>query len=114
MDLAKEIIDIVPPSEFFSAYNIIMKNLEAADSLSTQAHVATGAVTIALPDESFAPRIPPTQATSSRKRSTTVSSPEGAAGGPEEKDYRPIKKFKSTKPGPISALVECSALTEMI
>ena len=35
MDLAKEIIDIVPPSEFFSAYNIIMKNSEAADSLST-------------------------------------------------------------------------------
>ena len=97
MDFAKEIIDIVPPSEFFSAYNIIMKNLDAADSLSTQAHVATGTATIAHPDESLAPRIPPTQTSSTRKRSTTVSSPEGVAGGPEEEDDRPIKKFKSTK-----------------
>ena len=92
MGLAIEIIDIVPPLEFFSAYNIIMKNLEAADSLSTQA-------TIALPDESTAPRIPPTQASSSssRKRSATVSSSECAAGGPEEVYDRPIKKLKSTK-----------------
>ena len=74
MDLPKEIIDIVPPSEFFSAYNIIMKNVEAADSYSTQAHVATGAAIIALPDESLALRIPPTQASSSKKRSATVSS----------------------------------------
>ena len=83
MDLVKEIIDIVPPPEFFSTYNIIMKNLDAADSLSTQAHVATGTATIVLPDESLAPRNPPTQASSTRKRSATVSSPEGAAGGPE-------------------------------
>ena len=60
MDLAKEIIDIVSPSEFFSAYNIIIKNLDAADSLSTQAHVATGTATIEPPEESLAHRIPPT------------------------------------------------------
>ena len=100
MDLGKGIIDIVPPSEFFSTYNIIMKNLEAADSFSTQSHVATGAETVALLDESLAPRIPPTWASSTRKRSATVSSPEAAAGGPEEEDDRPIKKFKSTKFGP--------------
>ena len=66
MDLAKEIIDIVPQSEFFSAYNIIMKNLDAADSLSTQAHVATGTATIELPEEFLAPRVPPTQASFTR------------------------------------------------
>ena len=35
MDLAKEIIDIVPLSELVSTYNIIMKNLDVADSLRT-------------------------------------------------------------------------------
>ena len=62
--MAKEIIDIIPPSRFFSAYNIIMKNMDAADSLTTQAHVATGTANIELPEKSLVPRIPPTQASS--------------------------------------------------
>ena len=110
MDLVKEIIDIVHPSEFFSAYNIIMNNLDAADSLSTQAHVATGTTTIALPYESLAPRIPATQASSTRQRSATVSSPEGVAGGAEEEDDRLIKKFKSTRlwPNQCPCGVQCT------
>ena len=60
MELAKEIINIVLPAEFFNAYNIIMKTLDAAESLSTQAHIATGTATIELPEESLAPGIPPT------------------------------------------------------
>ena len=71
--------------------------MDAADSLSTQALVATGIATIELPEESLAPRIPPTQASSTRKRSATVSSPEGPAGHPEEEGDIPMKKFKSTK-----------------
>ena len=94
MELAKEIINIVPPSEFFNAYNIIMKSLDAADSLSTQAHVATGTATIDLPEESLAPRIHPTGASTMRKR------PEGAAGHLEGEDNIPKKKYKSTKLGP--------------
>ena len=78
-----------------------MKSLDAAAYLSTQAHVVTGTATIALPDESLAPRVAPTQASSTRKRSATVSYPEGAAVGPEEEDDIPIKKLKSTKLGPI-------------
>ena len=100
MELAKEIINIVPPSEFFNAYNIIMKNLGAAGSLSTQAHVATGTATIDLPEESLSPRIHPTEASTMRKRSTPVSSPEGAASHPEEEDNIPKKMYKSTKLGP--------------
>ena len=114
MDLVKEIIEIAPPSEFFSAYNINVRSLDAADSPSTQAHVATGTATIEHPEESLAPRVPPTQASSTQKRSATVSSPEGAAGHPEGEDDIPMKKFKSLSLGLISALVECSALTEMI
>ena len=57
MELAKEIINTVPPSEFFNAYNIILKNLDAADSLSTQAHIANGTATIDLPEEALTPRI---------------------------------------------------------
>ena len=99
MELAKEIINIVPPSEFFNAYNIIVKKLDTADSLSTQAHVATGTATIDLPEEPLAPRIHPTEASTMRKRSATVSSSEGAAGHPE-KDNIPKKMYKSTKLGP--------------
>ena len=110
MELAKEIIDIVSPSEFFNAYNIIMMNLDAADSLSIQAHVSTGIATIGLPEESLAPRIHPTEASTTRKRSATVSSHEGAASHPEEEDNIPMKKYKSTKLGPN----QCSALKEMI
>ena len=76
-----------------------MKNLDAADSLSTQAHVANGTATIEFPEESLAPGIPRTKASTTRKRSATVSSPEDAAGHPEEEDNIPMKKFKSTKLG---------------
>ena len=100
MELTKEIINTVPPSEFFHAYNIILKNLDAADSLSTQAHVATGTATTDLPEESLTPRIHLTEASTMRKRSATVSSPEGAAGHPEEEDNIPKKMYKSTKLGP--------------
>ena len=100
MELTKEIINTVPPSEFFHAYNIILKNLDAADSLRTQAHVATGTATTDLPEESLTPRIHLTEASTMRKRSATVSSPEGAAGHPEEEDNIPKKMYKSTKLGP--------------
>ena len=110
VESAKEIINIVPPSEFYNAYNVIMKNLDAADTLSTQAHVATGTATIELPEESLAPRIPPTEASTTRKRSATVSSPEGAAGQTEEEDNIPMKKFKSIKlrPNQCPCGVQCT------
>ena len=87
-----------------------MKNLDAADSLSTQAHVATGTATIELPEESLAPRIRPTEASTTRKRSATVSSPEGTAGHPEEEDNIPMKKYKSTKlrPNQCPCGVQCT------
>ena len=85
--------------EFFNAYNIILKNLDAADSLSTQAHVASGTATIDLPEEPLAPIIHPTEASTMRKRSATVSSSEGAAGYPEEEDNISKKMYKSTMLG---------------
>ena len=114
MDLAKEITDTVPPSEFFSAYTIIMKNLDAADSISTHTHIATSTATIALHNDLLLLEFLQLKLLIIGKKSATASSPEGAAGGPEEEDDRPCKTFKSESLDLISALVECSALTEMI